>query len=197
MLLFIPFHSRKVKILTAFSCPSSMFPCRNECSPCSGWRTCAYLARSVPGLASQWHTPSPHADSQRAAGLPQEHYQHQAWQESIHRRWWHADPLQFLHCEWEGDIRMANNNSIQHICSAYTHLHWLYFLCGCILKECLPVRTLDPLVNTSSLIMRKCFPKNRLPLPTIKSAFHYQLPHIPAAGPVAQLYSQPPGGENH
>ncbi|XP_040897727.1 cytosolic carboxypeptidase 1 isoform X1 [Toxotes jaculatrix] len=60
--------------------------------------------------------------------------------------------------------------------------------------ECLPVRTLDPLVNTSSLIMRKCFPKNRLPLPTIKSAFHYQLPHIPAVGPVAQLYSQPPGG---
>ncbi|XP_037633387.1 cytosolic carboxypeptidase 1 isoform X3 [Sebastes umbrosus] len=59
--------------------------------------------------------------------------------------------------------------------------------------ECLPVRTLDPLVNTSSLIMRKCFPKNRLPLPTIKSTFHYQLPHVPAAGPVAQLYSQPPG----
>ncbi|XP_042276706.1 cytosolic carboxypeptidase 1 isoform X2 [Thunnus maccoyii] len=59
--------------------------------------------------------------------------------------------------------------------------------------ECLPVRTLDPLVNTSSLIMRKCFPKNRLPLPTIKSAFHYQLPHVPAVGPVAQLYSQPPG----
>uniref|UniRef100_A0A665VFZ9 Cytosolic carboxypeptidase 1 n=1 Tax=Echeneis naucrates TaxID=173247 RepID=A0A665VFZ9_ECHNA len=55
------------------------------------------------------------------------------------------------------------------------------------------MRTLDPLVNTSSLIMRKCFPKNRLPLPTIKSAFHYQLPHIPAVGPVAQLYSQPPG----
>ncbi|KAM4597564.1 cytosolic carboxypeptidase 1-like isoform 1-T1 [Polymixia lowei] len=59
--------------------------------------------------------------------------------------------------------------------------------------ECLPVRTLDPLVNTSSLIMRKCFPKNRLPLPTIKSAFHYQLPNVPAGGPVAQLYSQPPG----
>uniref|UniRef100_A0A8C4NRF1 Cytosolic carboxypeptidase 1 n=1 Tax=Dicentrarchus labrax TaxID=13489 RepID=A0A8C4NRF1_DICLA len=59
--------------------------------------------------------------------------------------------------------------------------------------ECLPVRTLDPLINTSSLIMRKCFPKNRLPLPTIKSAFHYQLPHVPAVGPVAQLYSQPPG----
>uniref|UniRef100_A0A6Q2ZJN4 Cytosolic carboxypeptidase 1 n=1 Tax=Esox lucius TaxID=8010 RepID=A0A6Q2ZJN4_ESOLU len=59
--------------------------------------------------------------------------------------------------------------------------------------ECLPVRTLDPLINTSSLIMRKCFPKNRLPLPTIKSVFHHQLPHIPAGGPVAQLYSQPPG----
>ncbi|KAJ8005972.1 hypothetical protein DPEC_G00123440 [Dallia pectoralis] len=59
--------------------------------------------------------------------------------------------------------------------------------------ECLPVRTLDPLINTSSLIMRKCFPKNRLPLPTITSVFHYQLPHIPAGGPVAQLYSQPPG----
>uniref|UniRef100_A0A3Q2NZ41 Cytosolic carboxypeptidase 1 n=1 Tax=Fundulus heteroclitus TaxID=8078 RepID=A0A3Q2NZ41_FUNHE len=59
--------------------------------------------------------------------------------------------------------------------------------------ECLPVRTLDPLVNTSSLIMRKCFPKNRLPLPTIKSAFHFQLPHVPPGGPVAQLYSQPPG----
>ncbi|XP_075266693.1 cytosolic carboxypeptidase 1 isoform X4 [Opisthocomus hoazin] len=59
-------------------------------------------------------------------------------------------------------------------------------------QECLAVRTLDPLVNTSSLIMRKCFPKNRLPLPTIKSAFHFQLPVIPASGPVAQLYNLPP-----
>uniref|UniRef100_A0A3Q2CIK7 Cytosolic carboxypeptidase 1 n=1 Tax=Cyprinodon variegatus TaxID=28743 RepID=A0A3Q2CIK7_CYPVA len=60
-------------------------------------------------------------------------------------------------------------------------------------NECLPVRTLDPLVNTSSLVMRKCFPKNRLPLHTIKSAFHFQLPHVPPGGPVAQLYSQPSG----
>ena len=59
-------------------------------------------------------------------------------------------------------------------------------------QECLAVRTLDPLVNTSSLIMRKCFPKNRLPLPTIKSSFHFQLPIIPVTGPVAQLYSLPP-----
>lgn len=72
---------------------------RNECSSCSGWWTCAYLASSVPGLASQWHTASPHADSQRAAGLPQEYYQHQAWQESIHRGWWHEGPLQLIHCE--------------------------------------------------------------------------------------------------
>uniref|UniRef100_A0A671SNM2 Cytosolic carboxypeptidase 1 n=1 Tax=Sinocyclocheilus anshuiensis TaxID=1608454 RepID=A0A671SNM2_9TELE len=63
--------------------------------------------------------------------------------------------------------------------------------------ECLSVRTLDPLVNTSSLIMRKCFPKNRLPPPTIKSVFHHPLPHIPAGGPVAQLYNQPPGGKTH
>lgn len=42
--------------------------------------------------------------------------------------------------------------------------------------------------------MRKCFPKNRLPLPTIKSAFHFQLPVIPASGPVAQLYNLPPDG---
>ncbi|XP_067425438.1 cytosolic carboxypeptidase 1 isoform X2 [Emydura macquarii macquarii] len=59
-------------------------------------------------------------------------------------------------------------------------------------QDCLAVRTLDPLVNTSSLVMRKCFPKNRLPLPTIKSAFHFQLPIIPISGPVAQLYSLPP-----
>uniref|UniRef100_A0A8C8SHA3 Cytosolic carboxypeptidase 1 n=1 Tax=Pelusios castaneus TaxID=367368 RepID=A0A8C8SHA3_9SAUR len=59
-------------------------------------------------------------------------------------------------------------------------------------QDCLAVRTLDPLVNTSSLIMRKCFPKNRLPLPTIKSTFHFQLPVIPISGPVAQLYSLPP-----
>ncbi|XP_062985473.1 cytosolic carboxypeptidase 1 isoform X4 [Elgaria multicarinata webbii] len=59
-------------------------------------------------------------------------------------------------------------------------------------QECLAVRTLDPLVNTSSLIMRKCYPKNRLPLPTIKSAFHFQLPIIPVNGPVYQLYSLPP-----
>uniref|UniRef100_A0A3B3Y2G5 Cytosolic carboxypeptidase 1 n=1 Tax=Poecilia mexicana TaxID=48701 RepID=A0A3B3Y2G5_9TELE len=56
--------------------------------------------------------------------------------------------------------------------------------------ECLPVRTLDPLINTSSLIMRKCFPKNRLPVPTIKSAFHFQLPQVPPGGPVDQLYNQ-------
>ncbi|KFO94145.1 Cytosolic carboxypeptidase 1, partial [Buceros rhinoceros silvestris] len=65
-----------------------------------------------------------------------------------------------------------------------------------ISQECLAVRTLDPLVNTSSLIMRKCFPKNRLPLPTIKSAFHFQLPVIPASGPVAQLYNLPPDDES-
>ncbi|XP_036186569.1 cytosolic carboxypeptidase 1 isoform X11 [Myotis myotis] len=59
-------------------------------------------------------------------------------------------------------------------------------------QDCLAVRTLDPLVNISSLIMRKCFPKNRLPLPTIKSSFHFQLPVIPMTGPVAQLYSLPP-----
>ncbi|XP_061482683.1 cytosolic carboxypeptidase 1 isoform X2 [Rhineura floridana] len=59
-------------------------------------------------------------------------------------------------------------------------------------QECLAVRTLDPLVNTSSLIMRKCYPKNRLPVPTIKSAFHFQLPVIPINGPVYQLYSLPP-----
>ncbi|KFQ67673.1 Cytosolic carboxypeptidase 1, partial [Phaethon lepturus] len=63
-------------------------------------------------------------------------------------------------------------------------------------QECLAVRTLDPLVNTSSLIMRKCFPKNRLPLPTIKSAFHFQLPVIPSSGPVAQLYNLPPDDES-
>nr|XP_006006117.1 PREDICTED: cytosolic carboxypeptidase 1 isoform X1 [Latimeria chalumnae] len=59
-------------------------------------------------------------------------------------------------------------------------------------QECLSVRTLDPLVNTSTLIMRKCFPKNRLPVPTIKSVFHFQLPVIPVSGPVAQLYNLPP-----
>ncbi|KAE8633207.1 hypothetical protein XENTR_v10001814 [Xenopus tropicalis] len=59
-------------------------------------------------------------------------------------------------------------------------------------QECQAVRTLDPLVNTSSLIMRKCFPKNRLPLPTIKSAFQFQLPIMPTSGPVALLYSMPP-----
>uniref|UniRef100_A0A8B9KSK7 tubulin-glutamate carboxypeptidase n=1 Tax=Astyanax mexicanus TaxID=7994 RepID=A0A8B9KSK7_ASTMX len=75
-------------------------------------------------------------------------------------------------------------------------VHYLFNKCSSLsllIKECLPVRTLDPLVNASSLIMRKCFPKNRLPLPTIKSVFQHPLPHVPASGPVAQLYSQPPG----
>ncbi|CAH2294247.1 cytosolic carboxypeptidase 1 isoform X1 [Pelobates cultripes] len=59
-------------------------------------------------------------------------------------------------------------------------------------QDCQAVRTLDPLVNTSSLIMRKCFPKNRLPLPTIKSSFHFSLPVIPTSGPVAQIINMPP-----
>ena len=73
--------------------------------------------------------------------------------------------------------------------------HIIFFFFPFLIKqECLAVRTLDPLVNTSSLIMRKCFPKNRLPLPTIKSSFRFQLPVIPVTGPVAQLYSLPPEG---
>ncbi|XP_038660765.1 cytosolic carboxypeptidase 1 isoform X6 [Scyliorhinus canicula] len=59
-------------------------------------------------------------------------------------------------------------------------------------QDCLSVRTLDPLVNISSLIMRKCFPKNRLPIPTIKSAYHFQLRVIPTSGPVAQFYNLAP-----
>lgn len=92
-------------------------------------------------------------------------------------------------------VRMRHTRQTKHATHMYgTHIHtWLSV--GFYFKECLPVRTLDPLINTSSIIMRKCFPKNRLPLPTIKSAFLYQLPHVPAVGPVAQLYSQPPGGE--
>ncbi|XP_057687967.1 cytosolic carboxypeptidase 1 isoform X1 [Corythoichthys intestinalis] len=61
--------------------------------------------------------------------------------------------------------------------------------------ECLSLRALDPLVNASSLIMRKCFPKNRLPLPSIKSAFQYQLEHVLPSGSVAHLCSQNPGGK--
>ncbi|XP_072372801.1 cytosolic carboxypeptidase 1 isoform X3 [Scyliorhinus torazame] len=59
-------------------------------------------------------------------------------------------------------------------------------------QDCLSVRTLDPLVNISSLIMRKCFPKNRLPIPTIKSVYHFQLRVIPTSGPVAQFYNLAP-----
>uniref|UniRef100_A0A8C5LUF7 Cytosolic carboxypeptidase 1 n=1 Tax=Leptobrachium leishanense TaxID=445787 RepID=A0A8C5LUF7_9ANUR len=59
-------------------------------------------------------------------------------------------------------------------------------------QDCQAVRTLDPLVNTSNLIMRKCFPKNRLPLPTIKSSYHFSLPVIPTSGPVAQIINMPP-----
>ncbi|KAK7933804.1 hypothetical protein WMY93_004700 [Mugilogobius chulae] len=62
--------------------------------------------------------------------------------------------------------------------------------------ECLPVRTLDPLINTSSLIMRKCFPKNRLPLPTIKSAFFFQLPHVPGSCSSGQMYNPAPGADD-
>uniref|UniRef100_A0A8C8JUX2 tubulin-glutamate carboxypeptidase n=1 Tax=Oncorhynchus tshawytscha TaxID=74940 RepID=A0A8C8JUX2_ONCTS len=68
-----------------------------------------------------------------------------------------------------------------------------------ILYNTSTVSTVTKLPKSSAgvcLIMRKCFPKNRLPLPTIKSVFHHQLPHVPAGGPVAQLYNQPLGGEN-
>lgn len=82
---------------------------------------------------------------------------------------------------------------VLHKCIFFPDCLLIYVCFNC--KECLAVRTLDPLISTSTLIMRKCFPKNRLPLPTIKSAFHYQLPYVPAVGPVAELYSHPPGGE--
>nr|XP_032809187.1 cytosolic carboxypeptidase 1 isoform X3 [Petromyzon marinus] len=60
-------------------------------------------------------------------------------------------------------------------------------------QECLTSRGLDLLVNLSTMIMRKCCPKNRLPLPTIRSVHHFPLPVIPTTGPVAQLYNLPPG----
>ncbi|CAM9493282.1 cytosolic carboxypeptidase 1 isoform X1 [Lampetra fluviatilis] len=60
-------------------------------------------------------------------------------------------------------------------------------------QECLTSRGLDLLVNLSTMIMRKCCPKNRLPLPTIRSVHHFPLPVIPTTGPVAQLYNLPAG----
>lgn len=91
--------------------------CRNKCTPCSGWWTCANLARFVPGLASQWYTASPHADSQRASDLPQEHHQHQTWQKGIHRGWWHEGSLQHIDCEWEYDMRTSRSqdNSVARL----------------------------------------------------------------------------------
>lgn len=123
-LMFVSCH--KVQIISALTPLFSL--CRNERSPCSGWWACDRLASPVPGLASQWHTASPHADSQRVASLPQEHYQHQARQESIHRSWWHEDPLQHVHCEWDCDVHMANNLSMEHTCTVHTVSTTLDFL---------------------------------------------------------------------
>uniref|UniRef100_A0A8C4QDU9 ATP/GTP binding protein 1 n=1 Tax=Eptatretus burgeri TaxID=7764 RepID=A0A8C4QDU9_EPTBU len=43
-------------------------------------------------------------------------------------------------------------------------------------QECLSNQALDRVVNLSTIIMRKCYPKNRLPLPTILSSIHFPLP---------------------
>lgn len=57
---------------------------KDERATCHRQWSRACPARALPGLAPQRHAASPRADPQRATGLPQEHHQHQAGQESIH-----------------------------------------------------------------------------------------------------------------
>ncbi len=53
-------------------------------------------------------------------------------------------------------------------------------------QETLESRELESIIFLSSLIMRKCFPRNRLPLDNLRNSIGCQLPisdfHVPETG---------------
>ncbi|XP_072166605.1 cytosolic carboxypeptidase 1-like [Diadema setosum] len=50
-------------------------------------------------------------------------------------------------------------------------------------------KDIESLVNIICIILRKCFPRNRLPLPSILSCIHFTLPMIPEGHPLLQIFS--------
>ncbi|XP_009999611.1 PREDICTED: cytosolic carboxypeptidase 4 [Chaetura pelagica] len=43
-------------------------------------------------------------------------------------------------------------------------------------QDCLPCKTLDPIINTAVQILRKCYPKEPLPVMTVGSSYSFPLP---------------------
>ncbi|PIK61388.1 putative cytosolic carboxypeptidase 1 [Apostichopus japonicus] len=52
----------------------------------------------------------------------------------------------------------------------------LVWYCSVTQKPDHAAKDLDGIISLISIILRKCFPKNRLPIPTIKSCFHFPIP---------------------
>jgi hypothetical protein len=51
-------------------------------------------------------------------------------------------------------------------------IRFLYTAC----QESIDVRELESLIFTASFIMRRCFPKNKMPVPAVRSTLLFALP---------------------
>jgi len=59
----------------------------------------------------------------------------------------------------------------------------LYTTC----QETADCREFESIINLTNTIMRKCFPKNRLPVPTLQSPLSFNLPESDIFGSMTQL----------
>jgi hypothetical protein len=59
----------------------------------------------------------------------------------------------------------------------------LYSTC----QETVDCRELESIISLANTIMRKCFPKNRLPVPTLRSPLSFSLPDSDAYESTTQL----------
>ncbi|NWS38085.1 CBPC4 carboxypeptidase, partial [Probosciger aterrimus] len=50
-------------------------------------------------------------------------------------------------------------------------------------QDCLSCKNLDPIINTVTQILRKCYPKEPLPVATVRSSYSFPLPGIARAEP--------------
>ncbi|NXN95426.1 CBPC4 carboxypeptidase, partial [Rhinopomastus cyanomelas] len=54
-------------------------------------------------------------------------------------------------------------------------------------QDCLSCKNLDPIINTVTQILRKCYPKEYLPVATVRSSYSFPLPGNAKAGPACEV----------
>uniref|UniRef100_A0A8D0H580 tubulin-glutamate carboxypeptidase n=1 Tax=Sphenodon punctatus TaxID=8508 RepID=A0A8D0H580_SPHPU len=106
----------------------------------------------------------------------------------LYQDWHHCDTSNsYVH------IRRGFLLCLKHITNIQTGREAFLFIRGIEIlfttgQECLASKSLDPIVNTVTQILRKCYPKGRLPVATVSSSYSFS---IPGSGGTGSSYAGP------